>query len=217
MVSVAAFGRSLSMDQIVRPHRGRRWASNLRPIGSTATGGRTEMRTQLLTIGLAFVLGLPAAVAGQERMPHTGGGAIGGEVGVFLPQQSGMTTGPGLDGSYEYYMTARNSFRVGGGWANPQQEANSNARTRQIRLGGDLIHNWEGGAVHPFVGAGLGAYFLQPRVNGANLGSSATKLGGTLLGGAEFFTSKTFSVKAEARYNVVMKSGAYDPSGLSLT
>ena len=43
-----------------------------------------------------------------------------------------------------------------------------------------------------------------------------TKLGGTLIGGVEFFTSNTFAVKGEARYNVVQKSGAYNPSGLTL-
>ena len=174
------------------------------------------MRTQLLTIGLAFAIGLPATTSAQERMPHQGAGAVSGELAVFLPQQSGMTTGPALGGFYEHYLSARNSLRVGADWANPKQEANSNARTRQIRLGGDLIHNWEGGAVHPFVGAGLGAYFLQPRVDGTNVGARATKLGGTLIGGMEIFTSNTFSVKGEARYNLVQKSGAYDPSGLSL-
>jgi len=81
----------------------------------------------------------------------------------------------------------------------------------------DLIHNWEGGAVHPFVGAGIGTYFLQPRLNGTNLGDSATKVGATILGGLEFFTSNTFAVKGEARYNLVQKSGPYNPSGLSLT
>jgi hypothetical protein len=167
-------------------------------------------------MGLLVGLALPATTAAQERMPHAGAGAISGEVSMFRPQQSGMTTGPELGGYYEYYMTARNSLRLGGDWANPKQEADSNARTRQIRVGGDLIHNWEGGSIHPFVGAGLGAYFLQPRVNGVNVGSRATKLGGTLLGGLEFFTSKTFAVKGEARYNIVQKSGSYDPSGLSL-
>src|SRR5436190_9451468 len=174
------------------------------------------MRTQLLAIGLAAVLGLPATTAAQERMPHAGAGALSGEVSVFLPQQSGMTTGPELGGYYEYYLTARNSLRLGVDWANPKQEADPNARTRQIRVGVDLIHNWEGGAVHPFVGAGLGTYFLQPRLNGANLGESATKVGGTLIGGVEFFTSDTFAVRTEARYNVVQKSGPYNASGLSL-
>ena len=75
-----------------------------------------------------------------------------------------------------------------------------------MRVGADLIHNWEGGKIHPFVGAGLGAYFLQPRDNGEDFGDGATKLGGTLLGGVEYFTSKTFSVKGEARYHIVSKS-----------
>jgi hypothetical protein len=33
----------------------------------------------------------------------------------------------------------------------------------------------------------------------------------------EFFTSKTFAVKGEARYDRVMKANGYDPSGLSLS
>ena len=175
------------------------------------------MKARLLPWSLAIILGMPVVAAAQPRMPHKDAGALGAEVGVFLPRQNGMTTGPEIDGFYEYYLTARDSLRVGAGWANPKQEANSDARTRTIRLGVDLIHNWEGGAVHPFVGVGLGTYFLQPRVSGTNLGSSATKLGGTLLGGVEFFTSDTFAVKGEARYNIVTKSGPYDPSGLSLT
>ena len=175
------------------------------------------VKARLLTIGMVVMLGLPAAAAAQGRMPHKDAGAIGAEVGVFFPQQDGMSTGPEIDGFYEYYMTARDSLRVGAGWANPKNEADSNLRTRQIRVGVDLIHNWEGGAVHPFLGAGLGAYFLQPRLDGTNLGDSATKIGGTMFGGVEFFTSNTFAIKGEARYNVVQKSGDYNPSGLSLT
>jgi hypothetical protein len=175
------------------------------------------MKAQLLLIGAAVVLGFPAAVSAQGRMPHKDAGAVGGEVGVFLPREDGMTTGPAIEGFYEHYLTARDSLRVGAGWANPKEEANSDARMRQVRIAVDLLHNWEGGAVHPFVGAGLGTYFLQPRLNGTNRGDSATKLGGTLLGGVEFFTSNTFAVKGEARYHVVTKSGPYDPSGLALT
>jgi opacity protein-like surface antigen len=175
------------------------------------------MKAQRLILGLAVVLGFPAAVSAQGRMPHKDAGAVGGEVGVFLPREEGMTTGPAIEGFYEYYLTARESLRVGAGWANPKQEANSDARMRQVRIAVDLLHNWEGGAIHPFVGAGLGTYFLQPRLNGTNLGDSATKLGGTILGGVEYFTSNTFSVKGEARYHIVTKSGPYDPSGLALT
>ena len=150
-------------------------------------------------------------------MPHTGASAVGGEVGIFLPREDVLTTGPVLEGTYEYYLTARDSLRLGVGWLNPKREGESEDSVRMIRIAGDLVHNWEGGAVHPFVGAGLGIYFLQPRDNGENLGDSRTKFGGTIFGGAEFFTSNTFSVKGEARYHVVSKIDDFNPSGLSLT
>jgi len=175
------------------------------------------MRTHLFGTFVLIMLTLPAAAAAQQRMPHREGNAVGGEAGIFLPTQSGMSTGPGIDGTFEHYLTARDSVRFGVGWMQPSQTANHQAKMRQVRLSGEIVHNWEGGQVHPFVGAGLGAYFLQPNLNGSNLGSSATKLGGTLLGGAEFFTSKTFAIKGEARYHIVQKSGPYDPSGLSLS
>jgi hypothetical protein len=40
-----------------------------------------------------------------------------------------------------------------------------------------------GGAIHPFVGAGAGSYFLQGIDNGNNFGPSQTKFGARLLGG----------------------------------
>jgi len=176
------------------------------------------MRTHLFGWTLLIVMAaFPGTAAAQARMPHRGANAIGGEVGIFLPSQSGMTTGPDLDGTFEHYLTARNSVRFGVGWMRPELEANHESKMREVRVAGDLVHNWEGGKVHPFVGAGLGVYFLQPKLNGSNAGASAKKFGGTLLGGAEFFTSKTFAIKGEARYHIVTKSGGYDPSGLSLT
>ena len=174
------------------------------------------MRAHLLK-AVVIVLLLPAGAAAQARMPHAGAGAVGGDVGVFLPRQDGMTNGPVLAGFYEYYLSARDSLRLGVGWLNPEQEANHEAKMRQIRFGGDIVHNWEGGSVHPFVGVGLAAYNLQPRVKGSNVGDSATKIGGNILGGVEFFPSGTFSIKGEASYHIVQKSGAYNPSGLALT
>jgi hypothetical protein len=166
---------------------------------------------------LVVILVFPGTAAAQGRMPHRGANAIGGEVGIFIPHQSGMTTGPDLDATFEHYLTARDSVRFGVGWMQPKLDANHDSKMREVRVAGDIVHNWEGGKVHPFVGAGLGAYFLQPKLGGSNAGASATKFGATVLGGAEFFTAKTIAVKAEARYHIVTKSGDYDPSGLSLT
>ena len=173
-------------------------------------------KARLLTFAILIsVFSTPAWA--QRRVPHQGSGAIGGDVGVFLPKQDGMDSGPVLEGFYESYFDARDSVRLGVEWTNPKLEGHSDDSIRQIRVGGDVLHNWEGGSIHPFVGAGLGAYFLQGRSNGHNIGDSRTKLGGTLIGGLEFFTSNTFSVKGEARYHIVTKSNGYNPSGLTLT
>ena len=176
------------------------------------------MKAQLLCWSLVALVGIPASAAAQgRRMPHKDAAAIGGDVGVFLPKEDALTTGLALEGFYEYYLSARDSVRVGAGWLNPKFENESSDSVREIRIAVDLVHNWEGGAVHPFVGAGLGTYFLQARDNGENAGDSETKFGGTVFGGAEFFTSKTFSVKGEARYHIVSKVNDFNPSGLALT
>ena len=177
-------------------------------------------RAQPLYVALAIVCALPAvasAQSAQRRMPHKGAGAFVGEVGIFVPQQDGMTTGAALEGFYEYYITARESVRVGAGWANPKFEGEGNDSVRQVRLAVDLVRNWEGGTVHPFVGAGLGAYFLQTRDSGEDVGDGRTRLGGTLFGGVELFASNTLAVKGEARYHIVAKADGFNPSGLALT
>lgn len=178
---------------------------------------KTHPMWRVLIPALVALVCIPSVALAQRRMPHREANAIGGEVGLFIPRAAGMSTGPSIDGTFEHYINARDSVRFNVGWMQPQDSGNSDKKMREVRVAGDLVHNWEGGAVHPFVGAGLGVYFLQPRLNGANDGGSATKFGGTLLGGAEFFTSKTVALKAEARYHIVTDSGTYNPSGLSLS
>jgi hypothetical protein len=173
----------------------------------------------LAVAGALILLTATPVLAQREsrRAPHQGSSAVEAEVGIFMPTQSGMSAGPTIEGAYEYYLTARNSLRVGTGWTNPKTETEKTDGMRQVRVGADLVHNWEGGAIHPFVGAGAGSYFLQPIDNGASFGASDTRLGARLLGGVELFTSRTFSVKGEARYDAVTKANGYNPSGFALS
>ena len=175
------------------------------------------MRTQLLKVLAAVVVCLWPSVALAQRTPHGGSNAVGGDVGGVVPQESGMTTGPNVDGFFEHYMSARNSVRLDLGWANPKFDRETSDGMRQVRVGADLIHNWEGGSIHPFVGAGLGAYVLQEMDNGNAFGSSNTRIGGNLLGGIEYFTSNSFAVKGEAAYHIVGKVNDFNPSGLVLS
>jgi opacity protein-like surface antigen len=71
--------------------------------------------------------------------------------------------------------------------------------------------------MHPFVGVGLGAFFLQPRDNGRSVGDSQNEAGMNLLGGIEFFTSRTLTLKGEARYQVVGSDVLPDAHGLTLS
>lgn len=178
-----------------------------------------RQKAQLVILSVLFCVSslLLPANAWAQRTPYAGINAAGASVGLFIPHQQGMSTGPLIEGFFEHYMTARDSVRLDVGWADPKQSDDSSIGTRQVRLGGDLLHNWEGGAVHPFVGAGLGVYFLQNHINGTDVGTRATKFGGVLTGGVEFFASRTFSVKGEANYHIVTKWDGYDPSGLALS
>lgn len=165
----------------------------------------------------ALVVALPCAAFAQGRTPAADSGAVGGDVGVFFPRDASLDSGPTLEGFYEYYLSPRVSIRMGAGWSNPKRAAEHEDSLRQVRIALDVVHNWEGGAIHPFVGAGIGVYFLQRRDNGESFGDSENKLGGTIFGGAEFFTGRTVAIKAEARYHLVKDAFGVNPDGLGLT
>jgi hypothetical protein len=160
---------------------------------------------------------LASAAAAQGRVPATDSGAIGGDVGLLVPRADALDSGPVLEGFYEYYFEPRISLRLGLGWMNPSRAGDEEDSLRTIRVPVDAVYNWEGGVVHPFVGAGVGVYFVQPKDNGESAGDSATKLGATIFGGAEYFTGRTVSVKGEARYHLVGEAFGINPGGLALT
>lgn len=162
-----------------------------------------------------LLLTLPATALAQ-RVPHTDSAAVGGDVGVFIPRDDALKWGPALEGFYEYYFTPRTSVRIGLGWAEPKFDPFDDDSVRYLRVPVDVVYNWEGGTVHPFVGGGLGIYFLQRKHSGSNVGESETRLGGTLFGGVELFTSDTVSFKLEGRYHVVRRASV-EPDGLALT
>jgi hypothetical protein len=179
------------------------------------------MKTFVKISLIAIILGLsPSFAQAQGRTPRTGSAAVGGDIGVFMPSDDELEPALSLDGFYEYYLSPRTSVRLGLGWTRPGFEGDPEAHVRHIRVGGDLIHNWEGGAIHPFAGAGLGMYILEPRRDGESLADSESKLGGVLLGGVEFFTSNTVSVKGEISYHLILNVddfGPRNPDGLKLS
>jgi hypothetical protein len=122
-----------------------------------------------------IVRGGIAATAWAQRTPAAESGGIGGDFGVFLPAEDQLSPGLAVEGFYEYYLTARTSVRTGLGWANPNFDREEEDSLRQFRVALDVAYNWEGGTVHPFVGAGVGIYFLQLKDNGESFGDSESK------------------------------------------
>lgn len=179
------------------------------------------MKRLIITTFMATAIAvLPSMVQAQGLTPHADSAAVGVDVGLFRPSDDELKPALSLDGFYEYYFTARTSLRLGLGWTNPEFDRDNNTSIRHIRVGGDVIYNWEGNAIHPFVGAGLGLYIMEPRNNGNKLADSESKLGGVLLGGVEFFTGDTVSIKGEASYHLISNTdnfGPANPDGLKLS
>lgn len=169
-----------------------------------------------------FMLGscitCPTAAMAQERAPHTGSTAVGVEVGAFVPAANQLDNALIVSALLEYYVTPRVSLRTDFGLTDPGFSRESADSLRQIPLRLDVNYNWEGGRWHPFLGAGVGAYFLQVKDNGQAFGQSETKPGFNVGGGIEYFTGRTVSLKGEARYHAIANTrGGHDPSGLVLT
>jgi len=165
-----------------------------------------------------IALCISSSAIAQERAPHTGSTAVGVDVGAFVPKESGLDPALIVNALIEYYLTPRVSLRTDLGLTDNGFARESADSLRQIPLRANVNYNWEGGKWHPFVGAGVGAYFMRFKDNGNTIGDSETKLGVNFGGGVEYFTSRTVSLKGEARYHVIneMRNGQ-DPSGLVVT
>ena len=156
----------------------------------------------------------PAAFA-QARVPDTGMGALSGSIGVIFPKEP-FEADLALAGAFDYYVTPRVSIRPGVMWADPNVE-NSEESLRRFSLGADVIYNWERGKWHPFVGAGIGAYFFQSKFDGESFRDDETNIGGNIGGGIEYFTSRTLTIKGEVQYHFIEQGNLFDsPSALTM-
>ena len=169
-------------------------------------------------IVVASCLISPGMAAAQERVPYPGSIAVGVDAGAFVPRDDQLDLAPIVNVLLEYYMTPRVSLRTDFGITNPTFVRESSDSLRQVPLRVDLNYNWEGGRWHPFVGTGVGAYFIQPRDNGESIGGRETKAGLNVGGGVEYFTGRTVSLKGEGRYHMIGRTaGGQNPSGLVFT
>lgn len=164
---------------------------------------------------IATALAVSATAHAQPRV-SAGSAAVGGDIGVYSGTEDYLGTGFTLEGFYEHYFDPRTSMRLGLGWAGPEFE-NDEDSLHIVRIPFDILYNWDRAEVRPFVGAGIGVYILTLKDNGRTVGDSESKIGATLFGGAEFFATRSTTVKAELRYHVIDDIRGVEPDGFSLT
>lgn len=175
------------------------------------------MRPMMSAIAAGLIILISSSVThAQRRMPGEGTLAVGGAVGAFFPAEEELSTGPHLEGQFQYHFSPRVGLRFGLGWTDPDFDDESEDSLRQLRVGADLIYNWEHGEWHPFVGAGLGAHLLQFKDNGEDFGDGESKLGAALLGGAEYFFTRDATITGEVRYHFVPEFENVSPAGFLL-
>ncbi|HUC74730.1 MAG TPA: outer membrane beta-barrel protein [Vicinamibacterales bacterium] len=161
--------------------------------------------THASVVGL-LLLATSASVAAQSRVPDAGMWGFGGSIGANGPADASLQTSLDLTGNIERYLTPRVSIRgqVGAAWWDITGRTFTGTVT-PVFFDGNLVYNWEGGAVHPYVTGGVGVYHFH--ASEAALGGSDTKPGVDLGGGIEFFFHRHATMTGELTYH---KIGAFN-------
>ena len=128
--------------------------------------------------------------------------AVGFSAGFAMPSASGLDTGMGISAQIERYLTSRASLRgqLSGAWTDVFAQPFEGS-VKPMAVNGNLVYNWEGGKIHPYVTGGVG--FYRYRFSEAGLTGASNKLGTNVGGGAEVFFTRRDALTVEALAHVV--------------
>lgn len=165
-----------------------------------AVGECMRSVTILFTV-LTFATAAPALA--QRSVPDGGMAAIGASIGATVPADASLQNGLEVAGNIEGYLTPRVSVRgqVGAAWWDITGRRLT-GRVKPVFFDGNLVYNWEGGAWHPYVTAGIGAYRFNSSID-PSLSGSDTKLGVDLGAGFEYFFTRRATITGEFLYHKV--------------
>jgi hypothetical protein len=126
--------------------------------------------------------------------------AVGASVGADIPSDASLDKGLDIAGTIEGYLTSRVSIRgqVGAAWWDVVGRGFSGT-VKPFYADGNVVYNWEGGVLHPYVTAGIGMY----RFRLDSLDGSDTKAGFNVGGGFEYFFTPRATFTGEALYHKV--------------
>jgi len=158
----------------------------------------------ILAIGAGSVAAQQQPRERVRPVPDTGMVGIGGSVGIAPPREASFTNGLALTFNGEAYASPRVSLRgqLSGAWWDITGR-HFTGTVQPVVLDGNVVYNWEAGAVHPFVTAGAGLYHY--RFNEGATTGTANKPGLNVGGGAEFFASRQTTLTAEVLFHATRR------------
>jgi len=149
---------------------------------------------------LTILIAIPLLASAQTPTTHQV--AAGIDVGVLFPDDE-FENAFTFDGTGEYYFTPRVSGRLLAGWASPGVQNQTEDHFRQFKLLFNVVYNWEGGKIHPFVTGGAGAYWVRLKREGHPDPDGETRGGINFGGGIEYFITRLTTIKPEIRWDIV--------------
>lgn len=167
------------------------------------------MRTAVATVATLAVLAIGATASAQARrgeergpVPAPGMVALGGSFGAAPPIDSSFTTGVALAANAEGYLSRRVSLRaqLSGAWWDITGRGFTGT-VQPVAIDGNVVYNFEGGRIHPFVTGGIGLYhyrFAETPTHG-----SADKPGADVGGGVEYFVHRHTTLTGEILFHAV--------------
>jgi len=164
------------------------------------------MKTIKLPLTMCFVLaamvGAVSAQSGTSSAPRrttppAGTWAGGFDAGFANPLgDDDFDAEPTFDAYLEYFSTPHVSWRgmlAFTAFDGPDVPGLGNDDLDITSLNANVLYQWEGGTVHPFVTGGVGVYNYD-----SDLGGSDLEPGLNAGGGLNFYTSDNFAIKVEA-------------------
>jgi opacity protein-like surface antigen len=127
----------------------------------------------------------------------------GGSIGAAGPADDSLQNGLDVSGNLERYLTPRLSIRGQAGLTSwDVQQRGFTGTIMPFYADANLVYNWEGGAVHPYVTGGVGVYHYHASES-ATQDRSDTKPGFDFGGGVEYFFNRHTTMTGELQYHKV--------------
>src|SRR5262245_45367650 len=109
---------------------------------------------------------------------------------------------PLLTGTFEYYTTPRVSWRGLLGFTSFDADNPSDAEVEHTFINGNVLYNWEGGWVHPYVTGGVG-FYMKDASNSFPPDVEDDELGLNFGGGVDWFLGERWALKFEGTIHIL--------------